>query len=216
MNKNDLERLRLLSDLVADLSVGKMVVDNHILEAEFAAAIAQFSNLQSLTLRWYDVFNLSKLISPIQSQPASRFLTTVSFAHVRISVERASKISKAIKYNEKLKSFEARSIFRGNLNLVPILRSSHSLEKVALMYCLTAIEFFTLYRFFVKYEKLLLLKVCIDPGYKMFDKTYLKFGSMVAEKNVAQDLYFGHRHSASDDIQLMSYAEKLGGFNFVR
>ena len=50
----------------------------------------------------------------------------------------------------------------------------------------------------------------------MFDRAYLKFGSMVAEKNVVQDLYFNKSQSASDDTQLIGYAVKLGGFKFVR
>ena len=217
MNRKDLKHLLLLSDLVVGLSMDEMTVDCQLLESEVAAAIADFSNLQTLTIWIDDVFNLGKLVSPIQSQPASRFLTSVRFSGVRISAERASRISKAFEYNNALESFEARNVKQGVSDLVPILRGSHRLKRMDLnLYHLTRTEFFALCRFFVKsnkHERLKRLEICIEPATMVFDRAYLKLGAVVVEKNVAENLYLYHMsYSTAGNTQLVSYVETIGGF----
>ena len=216
MNKKGFKHLVLLSDLVTRLWVSEMTVSCEPLKSKISAAMAQFYNLESLTLWDEDVFDLSKFISPIQAQPASRFLTSVCFNHVNISAKRASRISKAFEYNKTLKSFEVKYLKQGESDLVPILRGSHALERMCLsLYYLTNAEFFTLCRFFVEYEKcerLQQLNICLEPAYMVFDRTYLKFGAIVAEKNVTQDLFLFKMPSTVGDNELISYAESIGGF----
>ena len=193
-----------------------MTVGCQSLKSEIAAAIARFSNLESLTLWDVDVFNLANLDSLTQSQPASRSLTSVCFSHVRISAERASRISKAFGYNTTIKSFEASNLKQGESELVPILGGSHALEKLDLgLYHLTRTGFFALCRFFVKSlkcERLQQLEICIEPAYKVFNRTYLKLGAIVAEKNVAEDLCLFKMWSTVGHAQLINYAENIGGF----
>ena len=216
MNRKDLAHLLLLSDLVADLSVDVVTVTTQALEAEFTAVIANFLNLRSLTLWWDDYLNLGHLISPVQSKPASRFLTSVCFHHIKITAERAKNIAKAFEHNQTLKSFEAGNLKRGESDLVPILRANHTIESLSLgLYNLTNTEFFVLCRFFVeckKREKLQRLSICIEPKCRQFNRTYLKFGALIAEKNVAQDLSLVRMPGPADNTELISYAQNVAGF----
>ena len=192
MHKKDLEHLIVLTSFVSHLSITQVSVSTQVLEAEVTSVIVQFANLRSLSLWWGDVFNLARIITPIPSLPASRALTSVCLANLGISTREASRISKALEYNNTLKNFKALNLRKGKSNLLPILRGSHTLDKLFLnLYYLTNMEFFALSEFFVrckKRQKLKRLKICICPEYYTFDKTYLKFTTMIAESKVVRSL----------------------------
>ena len=217
MHKKDLRHLVMLTNFVADLSVDKMRFSSRELKAEIALAIAQFTNLSSLTLWWDDVFQLANLITPIPSLLASRLLTSVCFSYVVITAREASRIAKAFEYNRIIKSFEADSAKLGKSNLVPMLLGNHTLDQLSLeFYYLTSTEFFALCNFFVgdeRNQKLKRLRTRICPEHRKFDKVYLKFATMIAEKKVVQSLFL-NKAGCQIDSRLTKYVEKVGGFSF--
>ena len=215
MQKSDVASLLLLSNYVEEFSVSRITAENE-LKAEFAAAVGQLERLKVLRLAHEDVFGLARLVSPIPSLPATLSLTSISFMFVPLPLKLTSRIARALKYNNKLRTLKATSFSKDNSNLVPILLGSDKLENIDLgCYCLMDEEFFVLCYCGTR-RKLKQLELDLEPDLGKLSYLFLKLGAILLERKLVELLSLATYSQHPDKEEMLSYAETITGSKFSR
>ena len=141
---------------------------------------------------------------------------SICFACIPLPGNISSTISKALEHNNVLKSFEASNYKAGESDLVPLFLGQNSLNTWKLeYYYLSRTEFFSLVKKFIGKKSrvepsLELLRLEMFPEYRNFSRTFLKFGTSIAEKCLFKEIYCRLQYRPSGTSELISFMEKVG------